>query len=65
MEKMIIFMVNGENDAYDDNSKDVYNDHDNGEDFYNDHDNGKDTNMSLSREPQTASGKPQKPLGEP
>ena len=33
MEKMIIFMVNGENDAYDDNSEDVYNDHDNGEDF--------------------------------
>ena len=33
MEKMIIFMVNGENDAYDDNSEDVYNDHDNCEDF--------------------------------
>ena len=38
MEKMIIFMVNGENDAYDDNSEDVYNDHDNGE----------DANLSLS-----------------
>ena len=30
---MIIFMVNGENAAYDDDSEDAYNDHDNGEDY--------------------------------